>query len=258
MVDVSTESNIGSITITGVQRATSVTAISGSQQGSSISATSDTAQYWSKMSQRYAEESQESSLEAKDWANKLGSTVDGEEYSSKHYAQITQETATNAVADITSTKDGALTEITTAQELALTDISATQSSALSDISASQAETLVKISDAKIDVLNEINSSVEGYKSSALDVIEAKSTEEQAVIVAIKDDVLNSTNEASDYKEEAKYWAEKAKDNSGIYYDEIGEQDISVSILETGYVTNETLNETIGDISTVLDDILGGV
>lgn len=208
---------------------------------------------------------------AEQWAHGEG-IIEGIDYSSKYYAEKSKEyyeeatqlteKLNEASSVITNTTEQAITdlsvEISAARDNALGEIETAGNSVLSDISASQAETLVEINDAKINVLNEINSSVEGYKSSALDVIEAKSTEEQAVIVAIKDDVLNSTNEASDYKEEAKYWAEKAKDNSGIYYDEIGEQDISVSILEAGYVTTETLNETIGDISTVLDDILGGV
>lgn len=245
MVDVNTQNKTISVNV------------SSSGVSSNVNASGDTTMYYSN--------------KAKEWAisNKI---IDGVDYSSKYYAEKSKEYSEEATqlteklneasSVITNTTEQAIAElgvkISVARDNALGEIETTGNSALSDISASQAETLVKIGEAKIDALNEINSSVEGYKSSALDAIEAKSIEEQAVIVAIKDDVLNSTNEASDYKEEAKYWAEKAKDNSGIYYDEIGEQDISVSILEAGYVTNETLNETIGDISTVLDDILGGV
>ena len=39
---------------------------------------------------------------------------------------------------------------------------------------------------------------------------------------------------------AKYWAGKAKDNSGIFYDEISEEDIDVEIISGGYVTKADL------------------
>lgn len=237
-------------------------------QSENVSATHDSSQRFSKLSEEWAR------------SDKL---VEGIDYSSKYYAQLSKQyseeatelisvlenagdiisnTAEQAIidieAEINASRSNSLEEIRLANIGALEEINNATTDGVAIINETKTIASTEINNAKDFTLNEINSSVEGYKSSALDVIEAKSTEEQAVIVAIKDDVLNSTNEASDYKEEAKYWAEKAKDNSGIYYDEIGEQDISVSILEVGYVTNETLNETIGDISTVLDDILGGV
>jgi hypothetical protein len=39
---------------------------------------------------------------------------------------------------------------------------------------------------------------------------------------------------------AKYWAGKAKDNSGIFYDEISDEDIDVEIISGGYVTKSDL------------------
>ena len=112
------------------------------------------------------------------------------------------------------------------------------------------------------------SSVEEVSQTVVSTVETSLQEYTEISEQIKADNSESSTLArewaisevivdnTDYS--AKYWADKAKDNSGIYYDEVGEETIDVDILEAGYVTTGALEETIGDISSVLDDILGDV
>ena len=58
------------------------------------------AQYFEQLSKKHADDAKESELLAKDWANKLGSTVDDTEYSSKYYALKSKEEHNGAVEDI--------------------------------------------------------------------------------------------------------------------------------------------------------------
>lgn len=51
---------------------------------------------------------------AKDWAIKTDDTVDGEEYSSKYYAELTASTADTAISNIETAEEEAITNIETA------------------------------------------------------------------------------------------------------------------------------------------------
>lgn len=62
------------------------------------------AQYFEQLAKKHADDAKESELLAKDWANKLGSTVDDTEYSSKHYALKSKEEHDGAVTDIATAK----------------------------------------------------------------------------------------------------------------------------------------------------------
>lgn len=62
------------------------------------------AQYFEQLAKKHADDAKESELLAKDWANKLGSTVDDTEYSSKYYALKSKEEHDGAVTDIATAK----------------------------------------------------------------------------------------------------------------------------------------------------------
>lgn len=61
-------------------------------------------QYFEQLAKKHADDAKESELLAKDWANKLGSTVDDTEYSSKYYALKSKEEHDGAVTDIATAK----------------------------------------------------------------------------------------------------------------------------------------------------------
>lgn len=106
-------------------------------------------QYFEQLAKKHADDAKESELLAKDWANKLGSTVDDTEYSAKHYALKSKEEHDGAVTDIATAK----TELEQSIATGLEDYN-TNAQAKSDSLQTQFDT--SISDIKKQETTSIN------------------------------------------------------------------------------------------------------
>ena len=175
--------------------------ISSSGNSASIKATPDTAMYYSE--------------KAREWAisNRI---VDNEDYSSKYYANKAKESASSSesyVEDVriifnsfTEVSEQAISELNEAKDVAIADFNVVANEALAEYT-------------------EISNQIKQENSEA-----SKLAKDWATSAVLVDNI--------DYS--AKYYAEKAKDNSGIFYDEIQDEDIDVEIISGGYVTKSDL------------------
>ena len=180
MVDVSNKQNSVVIKVTASNANTNVTA------------SSDTAQYWSNTSRKYSEEAKMSAHQAEQAKNEV----------------ITQ-------------KDSVISEINTSKDTALTEINQRFEQGIGD-GINQITVLV---DDSIAEYTEISNEIKQSNSQA-----SKLARDWATSEVLVDNI--------DYS--AKYYAEKAKDNSGIFYDELTDEDIDVEILDVNYATKSEL------------------
>ena len=86
--------------------------------------------------------------EAKDWANKLGDTVDGEEYSAKHYAQLVETNHTQALSDIARDLAGAKSEIETTRATAVTSVKSAETTGVSNVNTTKTTAINEINTKK--------------------------------------------------------------------------------------------------------------
>ena len=153
---------------------------------------------------------------AKEWATKTNGKVLSEDYSAKYYAQEAKKSVSEELKKIENVKNEALSNIQEKEFEAIENIEA------------QTKDIVDVS---------INSATTALENSNL----AKQWATSEIIV-----------EDTDYS--AKYYAEKAKINSGIFYDELTEEDIDVDIISGDYVTRTELENGLAtkqDVGTYL-------
>jgi hypothetical protein len=155
----------------------------------------------------------------------------GKDYSSKYYANKAKESANNAQGFANSTKQtynafldssvNANNELVATRDEALTAINDRFEEGIGD-GINQITVLV---DNSIAEYTEISNQIKQDNSEA-----SKLAQDWATSEVLVDNL--------DYS--AKYYAEKAKDNSGIFYDELADEDIDVEIISGEYVTKADL------------------
>ena len=152
--------------------------------------------------------------------------INGEDYSSKTYSIKSKEYADEAKSYIQEANN-TLDDLQGRYNEYNGQLMSTTESGKREISSSKEEALESLQ----MVSNEV-------KEAELNVLTAKDETVANANFAKQWATSEIIVEDTDYS--AKYYAEKAKDNSGIFYDELTEEDIDVDIISGDYVTRTEL------------------
>lgn len=146
-------------------------------------------QYFEQLAKKHADDAKESELLAKDWANKLGSTVDDTEYSSKYYALKSKEEHDGAVVDIATAK----TELEQSIATGLEDYN-TNAQAKSDSLQTQFDT--SISDIKKQETTSVNAVKTTQTTAESSITELKTSAELTITNGMADITSNKEQSMS--------------------------------------------------------------
>lgn len=175
-------------------------------------------QYFEQLAKKHADDAKESELLAKDWANKLGSTVDDTEYSSKHYALKSKEEHDGAVTDIATAKTELEQSIATGLEdyntnaqaksdslqtqfdTSISDIKKQETTSVNAVKTTQttAETSITAlkTSAKLTITNGI-ADITANKEQSMSAIDENRETSLAEIESAKSGAVSSLNETKD-------------------------------------------------------------
>ena len=154
MVDVSNKQNSTVIKVTG------------SNGNTNITASSDTAQYWSKQSRLSAENSKESAQESKHYAELANSYIEGFEGVVTNNTNNIIATSNDYINQINNTANEANTTINTNKTNAINEINTTKNSAVSSVNTTKTSAITEINNTKTTAVNAVNTS----KNEALNAI----------------------------------------------------------------------------------------
>jgi hypothetical protein len=177
MVDVSNKQNSTVIKVTG------------SNGNTNITASSDTAQYWSKQSRLSAENSKESAQESKHYAELANSYIEGFEGVVTNNTNNIIATSNDYINQINNTANEANATINTNKTNAINEINTTKNSAVSSVNTTKTSAITEINNTKTTAVNAVNTS----KNQALDAIE----QESSSIVNFKEEVQAELDEKVD-------------------------------------------------------------
>lgn len=166
---------------------------------------------------------------AKSWAVGIG-LIQGEDYSAKHYATITKNLVENGSSGILDNINDVISNIAEQKEQSIKDLkdeAKTLNSYVTQTYNNAIDNLIDVSESCISEIESVADSIDKNTTASLE--NSNLAKQWAISEIIVDD--------TDYS--AKYYAEKAKDNSGIFYDELTDEDIDVNIANPEYITEET-------------------
>ena len=197
-------------------------------------------------------EADEKVLLAQSWAVKMDGIVNGEDYSSKYYAQQSQssaETAESLLTEVETAHSDALQAISTAQTTAvgavdtaktaaLNDISTQKNSAINDINSEKSTVISTIETAENEAVTEITSK----HTTAVNEIEQDRSDAVGEISGLK---TSAVNEISGYVTEAENWATKM------------DAPVEESLYSAKYYAQQASDIVAGGVSQATENILGG-
>lgn len=163
--------------------------IQSSKGNNKVEVSNNFVQYFEQLAKKHADDAKESELLAKDWANKLGSTVDDTEYSAKHYALKSKEEHDGAIEDIATAK----TELEQSIATGLEDYN-TNAQAKSDSLQTQFDT--SISDIKKQETTSINAVKTTQTTAESSITELKTSAESSITNGIADITANKEQSMS--------------------------------------------------------------
>lgn len=216
-----------------------------------VEAQNDKSKYYEELAHEHEENAKASELLAKDWANKLGDTVDGVEYSAKHYAEEAEATLTEvesakvqAIADIQEQEGSSISALNVEKGTILVDLSNAKDEILGDITeegvaqvnivtGTGTTAISNINSTKTTAISEVNttkdgalSNISGALSSSLNSIDTAKVNAISDVVAEsntqKQQLQTYVNKASEYADNAKV-SETNAHNSEIYCKEVIER-----------------------------------
>lgn len=184
------------------------------------------AQYFEQLAKKHADDAKESELLAKDWANKLGSTVDDTEYSSKYYALKSKEEHGGAVEDIATAKteleqsiatgledyntnaqaksdslqtqfDTSISDIKKQETTSINAVKTTQTTAESSIADKQANAETVISNGMADITankEQSMSAIDGNRETSLAEIESAKSDAVSSVNTTKDNAVSTVKQ----------------------------------------------------------------
>jgi hypothetical protein len=207
---------MGEIKVTVSSNKPKSVSIKSQQVANEISASADTGRIWAQTS--------------KNWAVS-DLLVENTDYSSKYYANQAKESASSAEAFNSSVSNTYNIFIDTARE-ANEQLETTTQESLASITKRFDE---GIGDGLNQITGVVDESIAEYTQIANQIKQDNSESSKLAKDWATSEVLVDNIDYS-----AKYYAEKAKDNSGIFYDELTDEDIDVEILDLNYATKSEL------------------
>ena len=174
MVDVSNKQNNAVIKVTV------------SNGNTNITATADTAQYWSKQSRLSAENSKESAQEAKNYAELANSYIEGFE-----------DVVSNNTNNIIVTSNDYINQITGTANTALTNIEDARVDAVNNITTVKSESIASVEAKGNEVVSTVNEGIANINTAKTEAVNAVTTTKNNAVTEINKEVTDGKKELND-------------------------------------------------------------